>query len=569
MINAYAEIKLSKYLSFKTSVGANIRTYDDDSFETLNTLNGFTNGKNRAVFTHAVLSSWQNTNTLNYLRDFNDKHRINGTFVFEQQHVEYKDMMARVDDFPTEALGFYDLGLGKERLITDSGHNESDIHSFLGRVNYGYLNRYLLTVSYRADGSSKFGKGNKWGYFPSASLAWRLSEESFIKNLNVFSNLKLRTSYGVTGSQATGPYSSLSRLNTNRPYPIDGETTSIGIGPGSTGNSELKWEKTSQFNFGADLGFFDNRLAFIFDLYKKNTTDLLLDDPLPRYTGFGSLRRNIGEVENKGIELLLTASPFVNDFKWDISLKFDTNKTEVISLGDGGQIILGEYILREGEELGTFYGFQYLGVWKENEAEAAAEYGKVPGDSKYFDAGNVDENDKKINEDDKVILGSGQPDFTFGITNNFSYKNIDLSADIIGIQGNKVLNARRYWLNRDLRVPENLRYYREDYQDTDVPGFSSTESDPTIANSRWIEDGSFVRLRNVTLGYTFSKNLINKIGISSARLFLSGQNLVTITNYSGFDPELSSNGSSDTKIGFDQSPYPSAKIYTIGLDIKF
>ena len=235
------------------------------------------------------------------------------------------------------------------------------------------------------------------------------------------------------------------------------------------------------------------------------------------------------------------------------------------ALGDGGQTILDEYILKEGEELGTFYGFEYLGVWKENETELAAEYGKVPGNSRYTDLNN----DKKINEDDKVILGSGQPDFTFGITNTFDYKNFDLSVNIFGVQGNQVLNARRYWLNRELRVPENLRYYRKNNQDTDVPGFSNKETDPTLANSRWIEDGSFIRLRNISLGYTLNSNILNKIGLSSARLYLSGQNLLTITNYSGFDPELSSNGNSDIKVGFDQSPYPSAKIYTVGLNVKF
>ena len=564
LINSYIEIKLTDYLTFKTIVGSKINKGEDDNFEPLNTLNGFTNGKNRAVHYNSTLSNWQNTNMLTYLRSFND-HRINATLVFEQQHDEFKFARAIVEDFPTEALGFYDLGLGKEKTTTDSGHSESDIHSYLGRINYSLLDRYLLTVSYRADGSSKFGKGNKWGYFPSASLAWRLSEESFIEDLDLFSNFKIRTSYGVTGSQATGPYSSLNRLNTNLPYPLDGESLYIGIGPGSTGNAELKWEKTAQMNIGADIGFMENRLSFVFDLYKKNTTDLLLDDPLPRYTGFASLRRNIGEVENRGFEFLVTASPFVNDFKWDVSVNFSWNKSEIISLGKGGQVILGEYILREGEELGSFYGFRYEGVWQEDEAEEAALYGKEPGNSKYFDANQ----DTLINEDDKIILGSGQPDFTFGITNSISYKNFDLSADIIGVHGNMVLNARRYWLNRDLRVPENLDYYHEGNTDTDVPGFSRKESDPTVANSRWLEDGSFVKLRNLTIGYSIPRVIINSIGISNARIYFSGQNLFTITNYTGFDPELSSSGNSDTQIGMDLSPYPSAKIYTIGLDIKF
>lgn len=564
-LNTYAKFQISEYLYFRTSFGTKVKTSNSDNFQTINTLNGFTNGVNSSHYYNDVNTNWQNTNTLNYFRTFNTSHTLNATLVFEQQHEDYKYTEGLVQDFPTEALGFYDLGLGKDRVWVNSGYFESIIHSFMGRINYSYLDRYLLTVSYRADGSSKFPEGNKWGYFPSASLAWRLSEEEFIQRLDVFSKLKIRTSWGVTGSQATGPYSSLGVLSTSRPYPIDGSTNSIGIGPGTPGNTALTWESTTQINLGLDMGFFKNRLSLVVDLYQKNTNDLLLDDPLPAYTGFTTIKRNIGEVENKGIEFLLLAYPFVNEFRWDISMNFSANRTKVVELGSGGQIILDEYIIREGEELGSFYGFKYLGVWKADEVDEAALYGKVPGDSKYLDMdGNYE-----INEDDKDIIGSGQANYSFGITNNFSYKGFDLSVEIIGVQGNQILNARRYWLNREFRVPENLNYYSDDNQDTDVPGFSNTESDPTTSNSRWLEDGSFVKLRNVSLGYSFNRGKLSKIGISNLRLYLSAQNLVTITDYSGFDPELTSFGNSDIRVGYDSSPYPSSKIFTIGLDIKF
>ncbi|MCT4591398.1 MAG: TonB-dependent receptor [Carboxylicivirga sp.] len=566
LINAYAQFKITKELSFKTSVGAKVIKGEGNQFNTLQTLNGFHSGTNSANYNANTNESWQNTNTLSYLKTINNIHKVNATLVFEQQHGEYKTNSALVKGFPTEHLGFYNMGLGENRQKTESSFSDYNMQSFLGRVNYGLKDKYLLTVSFRADGSSKFGKDNKWAYFPSASVAWRLSEESFIKDLNVFSNFKLRTSYGVTGSQATGAYASLNRLNTGMPYPIDGTNLSSGVGPGSPANKDLSWEKTSQMNYGVDLGFMDNRISLIVDVYKKNTTDLLLYDPLPEYTGFSSMIRNIGEVENKGIELVLNASPFVNKFKWDFSMNYASNTTKILDFGNGGQTIKGEYILKEGEALGAMYGYKFLGVWQANEAEEAAVYGNVPGDSKYFD---LDENGT-INEDDKVIIGNGLPKFTFGITNYFSYKGIDLSAEIVGVQGNDILNARRYWLTKDLRVPENLDYYREDNQNTNVPGFSNTETDlNTTANSRFVEDGSFMRLRNVTLGYTFNKGLIEKAGLSALRLYVSGQNLWTSTDYSGFDPELSSTGSSDIKIGYDASPYPSAKIYTIGLDVKF
>ncbi|TKG91968.1 TonB-dependent receptor [Puteibacter caeruleilacunae] len=565
LINAYAKFKLSDDLSFKTSVGSNTIVKNGNSFSPLTTLNGFNSGKNNASVSNSISSNWQNTNTLNYLKTINDIHRLNGTLVFEQQHTEYRSNNSSVRNFPTEALGYNKLGLGEERNTIDSGHNESNILSFMGRINYSFMDRYLFTVTYRADGSSKFGEDNKWGYFPSASFAWRLSEESFIKEMNVFSNLKFRTSYGETGSQATGAYSSLTKLNTGMGYPLNGISQTIGIGPGSNGNSDLKWEKTGQINLGIDAGFFDNRLSFVLDLYKKTTKDLLLDDPLPRYTGHSSIRRNMGEVENKGIEFLLSGSPCVNNFKWDVSFNISSNKSRISEFGNSGYKIIDEYILKQGEELGTFYGYKYLGVWKSNEAEEAAKFGSAPGDSKYYDL----DNNNAINEDDKVIIGNGQPDFVWGLNNNFSYKNFDLSAEINGVQGNQILNVTRYWLNRSIRAAEMVNYYRPDNQDTNVPGFSNTEKDYNTPNSRWLEDGSFVRLRNVTLGYTFNEDLLKKVKLSSARVYFSGQNLLTITDYSGFDPELSSTGNSDTKVGLDASPYPSAKIYTIGLDIKF
>ena len=298
----------------------------------------------------------------------------------------------------------------------------------------------------------------------------------------------------------------------------------------------------------------------------------MLNEPLPRYTGFTSKVSNVGEVSNKGYEISLIASPLVNSFKWDVSMNFSANKSEVIELGGGGQIILGtsmsgsnrEYILREGEELGSFYGYQYLGVWKADEADEAILFNQRPGDPRYLDFNN----DSTINEDDKIILGSGQSKFRFGISNSFSYKGFDLSADIIGVQGNKILNVRRYLLNQAYRVPENQNYYTEDNQDTDVPRLR-TSIDQGTADSRWLEDGSFIRLRNVTLGYTFRKNWMEKVSIGSARIYFSGQNLITITDYSGFDPEISSSGNSDTMIGYDATAYPSARIYTFGLDVKF
>ncbi|QZT37805.1 TonB-dependent receptor [Halosquirtibacter xylanolyticus] len=563
LINSYALFTFNEHLSLRSSFGGKGNISDNNNFNTVNTLNGYTSGTNSGSVGASYNLSWQNTNTLTYNNTFAQNHRIGITAVFEQQKEEYRSHSNLAKDFPTEALGFNYMGMAQTKQSISSTTNGRQILSYMGRINYAFKDKYLLTTTFRADGSSVLADGHKWDYFPSTSLAWRASEEPFIKDLDLFSSLKFRTSYGVTGSQSTGPYSSLAKLKIGANYPMRNDVLSIGIAPSSSANNDLRWEKTMQYNAGLDLGFLGNKITLNADVYYKKTNDLLLNRPLPVYSGQKSRKENIGGVTNKGIELMLTASPFTNDFKWDISLNLSVNKNEIIDFGE--KEIIGEYVLKEGEAFGTFYGYEYLGVWQENERESARVFNAVPGDSKYTDLNN----DNLINSSDRKIIGCAQPDFLFGINSNMSYKGFDLTLNFNGVYGGQILNETRYWLNKEFRLQESGDYYTSTNTDTNVPGFSKTEKDIGNANSRWLEDASYLRLKNLTLGYSFNPTFLKKFGINGTRIYFSGQNLFTITNYSGQDPEITSSGNSDTKPGRDSSSYPLSRIYTFGLSLNF
>ncbi|MDA9970537.1 TonB-dependent receptor [Flavobacteriaceae bacterium] len=525
---------------------------------------------------------YQNTNILTYQKTLGDKHDLKFTGVFEQQTTIFNETTATASGFLSDAVTYNDLGLGQESQSYSGGYEDS-IESYLARLNYGFDGKYLLTLSGRYDGASVFSTNNKWGFFPSAALGWNVSKEEFLRDSNTINNLKIRGSYGEVGNAAILPYQSLDKLQSGANFAFNGETLTNGviINP-QAGNNTLKWETTEQLNIGLDLSLFHSRLSLVADYYKKNTTDLLLEKSLLQASGFKTQLVNAGEVENKGFEIGISAIPVINDnFKWNTNVTFSKNNNEIIALNEGEERIILEnnvgpgfneaFTLEAGSSIGDIKGVVYDGVWKSDEAILAAAYNTAPGAPKYIDQNN----DGIINTDDNVTIGSALPDFTFGWNNNFSYKNLSLNILVIGVQGNEIYNVGRYFTespDRDGTSTALLNAWTPTNQDTNIP--SSTAILKTTNSSRWIEDGSYIRIKNITLGYNFSNTFIEFLNINSARIYFTGTNLFTFTDYTGFDPEANASTSAtgrntDSYAGVDLATYPSQKKITLGLDIKF
>lgn len=546
-----------------------------------------------ATLDNAVYETWQNSNILTYDNNWGS-HHLTVTGVVEQIYSRDHSTHTTARDFLVDQLGFNNIG-GAGKLQTGSYASERSLLSYMGRINYALLNRYLLTFTYRADGSSVFGADNKWGYFPSGSVAWRLSEEPFLEGATSLSDLKLRASWGQTGNQGISPYQSLARLYSEPgdwgpDYPYNGVSpTNTGFAIGGLANPNLKWETTTQTNIGLDLLLWSGRLSATIDVYKKKTTDLLMDRDLPGYIGVSSVLDNVGSIENKGLEIMIGGDPVVtSNFRWNTALNFTANRNKVLDLGPNDELNfsssyggynLGRFmVLRVGEPYGTMTGWEYLGVWKTAQDEEARSYGQLPGDEHYLDLNN----DGVVDDDDRTIIGNGYPKFTYGWSNRLTYRNFDLSMLFIGMQGVDLFNTLRirresFWegvspVVNDRWTPEN--------EDTDVPGMidGAYREAQGLQNkiyvggetSRWVEDASFFRLKTITLSYNFSPNLMKSIGFSKIRVYVSAVNLFTITKYTGYDPEVAQFANwSDAVVGVDLSAYPPAKTYTFGAELTF
>lgn len=520
---------------------------------------------------------------LNYMKTFNNMHDLNVMlgYSYEKYNSEYRQTEAK--GFSTDLFQWNNLSAASTKDIM-SNKTENILASFFGRVNYTFKDKYLATVTVRRDGSSRFGVNNHWGTFPSGSLAWRASEEDFIKNLNLFSNLKVRAGYGVTGNERIGDYASYALISTNR-ITLDGSSNKPGthLNQSSPENASLKWETTSQYNVGVDMGFFDNRLSVTLDGYWKKTEDLLLKVSLPYYTGFTSGQRNIGAIQNRGFEIDITSHNLTSDFTWDTKFNLAVNRNKVLDLGSSTDIYITSSkpmgtvseeayaVVREGESLGSLFGYKYIGVLQEGETYAPQPNSK-PGDPKFEDVNK----DGKIDSDDRTIIGNANPDVIFGLTNNFAWKGFDLSIFFQGSIGNDLLNMTRMNLEWK-RTPDALNRWTPTNTNTDIPrnGFYYSQYGGYI-NDHFIEDASFLRLKNLTLGYTIPFKKV----VSSCRVYFSAENLFTITGYSGWDPEVDtkaneatqSGGSQQTAnagAGLDFNAYPSTRTYTVGLNITF
>jgi TonB-linked SusC/RagA family outer membrane protein len=599
--NAFAEYSILPELKLKVTGGYNLNNTEADVFNTSNSRLGSPSstlgagGPNGSI-TYTNLSNYVNENTLTYNKVFHKEHFLNVLAGFTLQGNSSSVFGSRATLVPNESLGVNGLGQGTPFSIT-STKSQNTLASFIGRVNYNYKSKYLLTASFRADGSSKFVGDNVWGYFPSGSLAWHVSEEKFLKSNKIISDLKLRTSYGVTGNNRVDDRASYAQLAQGGGDSYSFANTFLsGAYASSLANPALKWESTAETDLGLDLGFVNNRITLTTDVYNKKTTDLLLRAQLPGTSGYSTAFENVGAVQNRGLEFTLsTVNVNSKDFTWSSNFNIAFNNTKVLALASGQQTLLTtvkwyntglgltpDYIAQIGQPVAMFYGYKWAGVYqysdfdqntpgvytlKANVPNNGNPRANIkPGDIKYEDLNG----DNVIDGNDLTKIGNPNPKFTGGFSNNFKYKGFDLNIFFQFVYGNQIQNINKYLMEGTNVLGSNQFASYEDRWTPTNPSntyFRTGGGGPAVYSSRFLEDGSFLRLKTVNLGYTFSPKLIQKIKLSNVRLYMSAQNLVTWTKYSGMDPEVSSYNSALTP-GMDYSAYPKAKVITFGLDIS-
>ena len=525
----------------------------------------------------------QNTNSLTYQRTFNDIHALTVTGVVEHQ-------LRSQDRFQINAQGlqFPDLGFDNTTLansLTSQAYRDKQtIRSYIGRLTYSLLDRYLLTATVRTDGSSKFRGDNVYGTFPSLALGWRLSEEPFMQTANFITDLKLRGSYGLTGNQGIDVFGTVTSFNTSNQAAgtsFENGVLTPGIIIGNPGNANLTWETTAQLNVGVDLQMFNGRLGVVADYFKKNTYDLLIQEQLPLYAGAGGIFRNLGEVVNSGYELGITATVVDRGpFSWYTNFNASFLDNEVISIGDRERLFLDgdagagltnlpENVIQPGSTLASYWGLNYLGVWGSDQATEAAVFGRVPGDSRFEDIND----DGQINGDDYQIIGSAIPTRLFGWNNTLTYGNFSLNVFFQSMMGYDKWNfsyATAILASADAREVTHAdianQWVADVNEGSDIPAFSATDQ-PEIQSSRFIESGNFVRLKNLSLTYNLPNDLL---GWMNGSVMLGATNLLTFTNYRGIDPESFSNRQgAGVAQGADGGSYPNSKTYILGLNLTF
>lgn len=574
--NVTLNFQITPALSFKTNFAA------DDNNSKYNAYGGIEVSRGdhgNAEIQIAKSFYWQNENYFNYTKTFGD-HNVSGLLGASWSRYSWENLNTYNRNFFDDFYKYHNIGVGTfTRPAPSSSDGQNSLNSYFARANYSYKGKYLFTATGRVDGSSKFGPNSKYGFFPSGSVAWRISEEDFVSNFAALSNLKLRLSVGQTGNQEIGSYVTQAFIGSTN-VALGGKVNP-GLYPSSMASIDLRWEKTTQYNAGIDIGLVDNRVAMSVDYYNKLTTDMLLDVPLPTSTTTGSVRKNYGKIENKGFEVMLNTHNLKgNDFNWYTDIAWSANQNKIVQLGPTGADILrnswvggANTVLRKGESIATFWGLNRLGTYSTQEVSLAARYGFVPGDVKYEDTNK----DGSINASDGYLLGSAFPKWDMDFNNRFTYKNFDLSVDIRFSYGAKMQNRMNH-SGEDRQTMGNskatvLDAWRPDHQNTMIgqvrPGMGGAYYQ-TYPDTHWIEDASFIRGDGATLGYTFPNQLIGRIGVDRIRLYATAKNFFVVTDYSGYDPEGSDNDNMDAITPhMDFYQYPRPTTYTFGVNIIF
>jgi TonB-linked SusC/RagA family outer membrane protein len=586
--NFFADFNLVKNLKFKTTFGS-FNNSDRNGNFIPTTLNAGRLVGGEGLINQSNRLNYLSENFLTYSNTFAKKHNVTLLGGASYQKFRAEDYGARSQSFLTNSVSYWNLGSGAVSLPGNSSLTESQLASLYGRLNYNFDDRFLFTFNTRYDGSSNFSKNNKWAFFPSGALAWNMHNEKFMQNINAISSFKWRVSYGLTGNQAINPYQTLAGFSSV--FSVIGNSPVNAVRPTSIANDDLKWETTAQQNIGIDVGLINNRINFTADYYKSITSDLLFNVPLPQYTGYSSQLQNIGKIQNSGLEFTLGTKNLTGTFTWNTDFNISFNRNKVLELPKGNDILyanapghmvgIGQtsQILRVGQPIGTFFGWIYDGVYQTGDTFlTGGGFEQVAGGEKFRDiSGKKDNNgsplftpDGIINNDDRAIIGNPNPKFTYGINNDFGFKNFDLNVFFQGSQGNDILSYTLLELEtisgRNNATTEALNRWTPTNTDTNVPIASATRSQR--ASSRFVFDGSYIRLKNIALGYTLPKTTANKFKMQSLRVYVSAQNILTSTKYRGYDPEVNYR-SSNLNAGVDYASYPNAKSVTVGINVGF
>lgn len=568
--NLYAEVSIVKELKFKSMFGLEEQNGTYNSWiDPIRSRWGRTN-QGLASYSNSQNSYWISENTLNFNKIVgNHNISVMTGFIASERKGEGSSIDAK--GFGSPAVHTVNAGATRNSGYWETAKSNA---AFLGRATYGYAEKYLLTANFRADASSVFGANSKWGYFPSFSAGWRISKEGFFTENNTVTDLKIRAGWGIVGNDQVGDYSSFGLVSPGSFYVIGGQKVP-GTAISSIENADLKWEQTAQTNFGLDLALLNSRINITADYYIKNTTDMLLNSPIPGSVGMGYessfATKNIGSMTNKGLEFQASSKNLVGEVKWTTDFNISFNKSKITKLDKGVPIKTGYIsfrgnvaIAQEGQPLGMFFGYVADGVDPQT------------GMMKYKDL----DNSGGLNDGDQTLIGNANPDFTYGLTNNFSYKSFTFSFLLQGVQGNDIFNASRIE-TEGMYLPINqlatvADRWKKPGDITNIPKSTGDGDDHnSLLSSRYIENGSYLRLKSTTLGYDLSKSICNKLKAQKIYLYITGENLLTFTKYSGFDPEVSIYGSgSDNALkniapGVDYGVYPQSRTFLFGINVTF
>lgn len=558
LANAYIEIMPVKGLSFKSSLSTSVLNSRAGEFRGTYTKSQKTTLMPRASYDTDQRTSYTLDNILTYRFNVSD-HQFDITAVQSVLQQRLETSSISVQDLPYNS-GWYSLGTAGTINSVGSRLEKQALLSYMGRLNYSFNDKYLLTFTGRWDGSSKLADGNKWAFFPSAAFSWRVIDEGFLQNSNLFSDLRLRLSYGQVGNDGVAPYGTQANL-INTGYDFDG-SPAFGFAPGNISNADLRWEKSQEINLGINMGFIQNRITASLELYKRNTVDLILNQRIPTSTGFDIVTANVGEVLNQGIELTLnTLNVKRGDFSWNTTINFSTNHNEILELyGDGVTEDKGNGLF-VGESLNSNFYYEFDGIWQLDEADQASVYGQKPGSVKVVDQNGDGKISSSDGIDDRVVLGNTLPDWILGMRNQFTLKNWDLSFFVYTRQGvqfrNSMLSGTMGDLSSDRYNRLNLNYWTSTNPTNDYYGLAAPNP---YRQAIQYQDASFVRISDITLGYTFPRTMLDRMGVSNVRLYGQVSNPFVFSNFDGLDPEYNS--------GTYQDDVPVA-IYLMGASLSF